>query len=127
MTDDDIIDPYADVQGENPDEVVEDDQDDLEENTDKTGVVWVNGATTKTQRRKRRPRPKLRRRGNTKADSADEARRDALVRATGRGVLVGPEAASWRTQMELGNRSKAAALLSDGTLTHNSGSGFGAC
>jgi hypothetical protein len=59
---------------------------------------------------------------NTKATDADEARARALAEAKG---AAPPEPADWRDELVLGNRHKAAGLLSKPGSTHNASTGFG--
>jgi hypothetical protein len=63
-----------------------------------------------------------RRRGNTRIEEAEGARAQASQVAAGR--LMEPKS-EWREDMVTGERGKAISKLTDGELTHNSGSGFG--
>lgn len=60
--------------------------------------------------------------GNTKAVLAADRRREVMAEAKG---AASPRQQQWRESLRDGKRNKAASELTQGGVTHNSGSGFG--
>jgi hypothetical protein len=87
----------------------------------------VDGQPTVGKRKRRRHAQSIDKphKGNTKTANLAEARSANIADAQGKTTFADPGADDWRQDLANKQHGKAAAKLTSGKLTHNSGSGFG--
>lgn len=116
----------SDFVDEDDDEFFDDDDDEQPLAVLTTEGTPVDGQPTVGPRKRRRSQSVDKpHKGNTKIANAGEARSATIADAQGKTTFADPDADDWRQDLANKDHDRAAAKLTSGKLTHNSGSGFG--